>query len=167
MSLRYRFVPERCPRCGEIAREVRTVISCVVPLVRDDNLWQLDYAGIRRRGGHRLEAEKVRLRCGMPHLWTAKVEVFDDDDTDLEVAVGEDYDLATCEQLRPHVKWAIHHGASIAASGTGNVEWVNGCRATIDKCPGGYIVTFKKTCTVCTEEQLGHVLLVIDRELVR
>lgn len=78
--------------------------------------------------------------------------------------------MVTCDWLRPHVKWAISRGAGIAAHGTGRVEWFSGREATVDACPGGVIVTFNTgLVTVCTEEQLGHVLLAIshriDREL--
>jgi len=75
--------------------------------------------------------------------------------------------MVTCEKLRGPVKWAISQGADILASGDGLIEW-RGHRATVTSCPGGLIVTFdSKMVTVCTEEQLGHVLLVIDQEMVR
>ena len=77
--------------------------------------------------------------------------------------------MISIDWLRPHIKRANELGADIAASGDGHVEWRGGYRfrATIDECPGGVIVAFEdKFLTVCTEEQLSHVLAVIRREFV-
>jgi len=75
--------------------------------------------------------------------------------------------MITIDWLRPHIKKANSQGAGILASGNGRVEWGRGHMATIDECPGGVIVTFdRKSVTVCTEEQLSQVLVVIVRELV-
>jgi hypothetical protein len=74
--------------------------------------------------------------------------------------------MFTHDQLKLHVEQANREGAGIIASGDGRVEW-RGHMATVDACPGGVIVAFdNKTITVCTEEQLSQVLLVIGRELI-
>jgi hypothetical protein len=71
------------------------------------------------------------------------------------------------DRLRPHVKLANSQGADIVASGDGRVEWCGGHKATVDECPGGVIVAFDgKSVTVCTEQHLSQVLVVISRELV-
>jgi len=71
----------------------------------------------------------------------------------------------TTEWLRPHVEQANSQGAGIVASGDDHVEWRGGRKATVDECPGGVIVAFdQKFVTVCTEEQLSLVLIVIGRE---
>ena len=76
-------------------------------------------------------------------------------------------ELITIDWLRPHIKAANDQGAEILASGDDHVEWREGHRATRDECPGGVIVAFdNKSITVCTEEQLSKVLLIIGRELV-
>jgi hypothetical protein len=74
--------------------------------------------------------------------------------------------MISIDWLRPHIKQANNQHAGILASRDGHVEWRGGQTATIDECPGGVIVTFNKTITVCTEEQLSQVLVVIGRELV-
>jgi len=74
--------------------------------------------------------------------------------------------MITNDWLRLHIKKANEDGAGIIASGDGRIEWRHHM-ATVDECPGGVIVAFdNKTVTVCTEEQLSQVLLVIGRELV-
>lgn len=75
--------------------------------------------------------------------------------------------VGSMEWLRSHIEKANNQGARILASGDGRVEWGDGYMATVDACPGGVIVTFDgKAVTVCTEEQLSHVLVVIGRELM-
>lgn len=75
--------------------------------------------------------------------------------------------VGSMDWLRPHIKRANSQGAGILASGTGRVEWSGRRSATVDACHNGVIVAYDgKSVTVCTEEQLSHVLLVIGRELV-
>jgi len=80
---------------------------------------------------------------------------------------SRDAKVGSLDWLRPHIKEANRHGAHILASGDGRVEWKNGFMATVDACPGGVIVACNgQFLTVCTEEQLSHVLVVIGRELL-
>jgi hypothetical protein len=75
--------------------------------------------------------------------------------------------MITTDWLKPHIQRANELGADILASGDGHVEWRGRHMAMIYECPGGVIVAFdNKTVTVCTEEQLSAVLVVIGRELI-
>lgn len=66
--------------------------------------------------------------------------------------------------IRPYVKWAISEGADIVASGTAGVIWEGGFRVGVERCPGGVTLSYDGHVTVCSLEQLGHVLLAIDME---
>lgn len=82
-------------------------------------------------------------------------------------AVADKVTVITADWLRIHIEQANKQGAGILAGGTGRVEWRRNHTATVDACTGGVVVAFdSKFVTVCTEEQLSAVLVVIGRELV-
>ena len=81
--------------------------------------------------------------------------------TNIELSTG--YHRQT---IRGAIQAALDQGCGIVASGSDGVEFPHGRRVSIDVIPGGYAVIYSGNMTVCTEEQLTDVLLLLDREII-
>lgn len=64
--------PNRCPKCGEPARFMRALMTCLVPLVWDCEDCTPEFGDIRRVGKQPTIESSIRLECGGGHTWSAE-----------------------------------------------------------------------------------------------
>lgn len=74
-----RFVPDKCPKCGEPPRSMRVLLLCAVPLEQDEEDFEPRFHRLRYSTPkeERLDPDIVStattLECGGGHRWEAEV----------------------------------------------------------------------------------------------
>lgn len=70
-----RFIPYRCPKCGEPARALKAMMCCAVPLVleKDTDYYEVQFNQLRRAEAPPRLLNEVLLMCGGGHEWDAVI----------------------------------------------------------------------------------------------
>ena len=68
------LTPDCCPECGELARNVKAVMLCSVPLYLKNGEYHIDELGAGRAWKTARLVKYTVLECGGGHKWDATIE---------------------------------------------------------------------------------------------